>query len=263
VLGSTAPGGLRLINQLRTGEPGSGDNAYIYLPPYSKVGLMQGTVPAGNASFQISGSLPDPALWVGHLLDSCFQIHHLHVDQSFLPASSSLDSDLEAPVSQTLIYSHWSPPLDSINYWFLKKSINLYGEALVKTIAFEKTGVGDTDSGVRLVQAFWASHGIEASAIHLIDGSGLSPQNRVTAKSLVDALRYAKTRQWFSSFYDALPEINGMKMKSGSIGGVRSYAGYQTSRGGTQYIFALLVNNFDGPASDLVREMWIVLNQLK
>ena len=31
-----------------------------------------------------------------------------------------------------------SPALDSIIYWFNKKSINLYGEALIKTFAYEK-----------------------------------------------------------------------------------------------------------------------------
>ena len=39
-----------------------------------------------------------------------------------------------------------SPSLDSINYWFLKKSINLYGEALVKTLGYEKEKEGSTEA---------------------------------------------------------------------------------------------------------------------
>ena len=81
-----------------------------------------------------------------------------------------------------------SPRLDSINYWFLKKSINLYGEALIKTIAVEKTGMGSTEKGAELVKDFWVQRGIDRGAIHIIDGSGLSPQNRVTTDALVKVL---------------------------------------------------------------------------
>ncbi len=263
ILGSTAPAAIRLTNQLLTGEVASGDNAYIYLPPYTSMGFMQGTIPAGTNTFHIAGSLPDPEALVCQLLDSSLRDHHVVVAGQPHLESIKRDRVASAPQTQTLLFTHLSPTLDSINYWFLKKSINLYAEALVKTIAFEKLGKGQTDTGVQLVRTFWASHGIEASAIQLVDGSGLSPQNRVTARALVDALRYARTCAWFNAFYDALPEINGMKMKSGSIGGVRSYAGYQASRDGKQYVFALLVNNFDGSPADLTRQMWTLLNQLK
>ena len=44
-----------LINELQTGPKGSGDNAYIYLPPYSYSGFVRGTIPSGENSFIISG----------------------------------------------------------------------------------------------------------------------------------------------------------------------------------------------------------------
>jgi D-alanyl-D-alanine carboxypeptidase/D-alanyl-D-alanine-endopeptidase (penicillin-binding protein 4) len=162
-----------------------------------------------------------------------------------------------------ILDTYFSPRLDSINYWFLKKSINLYGEALVKTLAYEKTGTGSTEKGVALIRDFWGSHGIEASAIHLADGSGLSPQNRVTTDALVKVLQYAKTRPWYPAFYRALPEINGMRMKSGAIGGVRSYAGYQVAADGKEYVFSIIVNNYDGSSAEVIKKMFSVLNVLK
>jgi hypothetical protein len=36
----------------------------------------------------------------------------------------------------------------------MKKSINLYGEAFIKTIAYEKTGFGSADKGLELVKEF-------------------------------------------------------------------------------------------------------------
>jgi D-alanyl-D-alanine carboxypeptidase/D-alanyl-D-alanine-endopeptidase (penicillin-binding protein 4) len=81
-----------------------------------------------------------------------------------------------------------SPTLDSMVYWFLQKSINLYGECLLKTIAYNKGNTGSTDNGVNELKKFWQQNGIDSSAINISDGSGLSPQNRVTTFALVNAL---------------------------------------------------------------------------
>ena len=162
-----------------------------------------------------------------------------------------------------MLYTHYSPTLDSIIYWFLKKSINLYGEALVKTFAYEKYGLGSTDSGVAIVKNFWKQKGLDVNEINICDGSGLSPQNRVTTHAQVEVLNYAKKQSWFPYFYDALPEYNKMKMKSGTINGVKGFAGYHTSRKGKEYIFSFLVNNYNGSPSALVEKMFKVLNTLK
>lgn len=52
-------------------------------------------------------------------------------------------------------------------------------------------------------------------------------------------------------------------MKSGSIGGARSYTGYIKSNNGSEYTFAFIVNNYDGSASETVRKMWRVLDVMK
>ncbi|MEP6926922.1 MAG: D-alanyl-D-alanine carboxypeptidase, partial [Ginsengibacter sp.] len=105
--------------------------------------------------------------------------------------------------------------------------------------------------------------GIDPAAMNIIDGSGLSPGNRVTTATLVRVMEYAKKQNWFSSFYNALPEINGIKMKSGSIGGVVSYTGFIKSKKGDDYTFAFIVNNFDGSANEVRKKMWSLLDLLK
>jgi serine-type D-Ala-D-Ala carboxypeptidase/endopeptidase (penicillin-binding protein 4) len=165
------------------------------------------------------------------------------------------------------IHTEVSPPLDSIIYWFLKKSVNLYGEALVRTMADRQSASGNkspsTSNGVNLVATFWSEKGIAPAALHLVDGSGLSPLNRVTTKAQVQVLQYAKGRPWFPGYYAAFPEYNGMKMKSGTISGVKSFCGYHTSASGTTYIFSFIVNNYNGSSSGLVRKMYAVLDALK
>lgn len=253
-----------LINELKTGERGSGDNAYIYLSPLGGFGYLRGTIPAGENNFKISGSVPFPSLYFGKELDSWLPRARTPDKYRVVAATHEQFTGGSIPLKNpTVIYTYYSPALDSINYWFMRRSINLYGEALIKTIAYEQTGTGSTDTGVRIVRDFWAQKGIDKSAINIIDGSGLSPQNRITANALVKALLFARSRPWYASFYESLPLYNGMKLKSGSIGGARAFAGYHTSASGKEYVTAIIVNNYAGSSGEMVKKMYKLLDQLK
>ncbi len=249
--------GLSLNIEIRSAEKGSGDKAYIYLPYDQAEGSVRGTIPINEKRFVISGSMPKPARQMAFTLYG--QLTHdtiKKIDSTYNLAGRKSDSS-------KIFYTYTSPSLDSINYWFLKKSVNLYGEALLKTIAFEKTKHGSTDTGVNIIKDFWSKKGIDKRALNLIDGSGLSPANRITASSLTTVLQYARKQVWFSSFYNALPVINRIKMKSGSIGGVTSYAGYVKSGNGTEYTFAFIINNYNGSGSAIKEKMWKLLDLLK
>ena len=54
-----------------------------------------------------------------------------------------------------------------------------------------------------------------------------------------------------------------MKMKSGTIGGTKSFAGYHISKSGTAYTFAIVINNFDETKGNIVPKMYKVLDELK
>jgi serine-type D-Ala-D-Ala carboxypeptidase/endopeptidase (penicillin-binding protein 4) len=253
----------QLVNHIQTGEKGSGDNAYIYWAPYSGWGFANGTIPIGEKSFSISGAMPHPATQFKQELELQLQNSGITVTGNCKTYFEKIEGRQQWPKPTTTLFNFLSPPLDSINYWFLKKSINLYGEALIKTISLKQKAFADTQKGVSIVKDFWAKQGIESSAIQIMDGSGLSPQNRVTAWAEVKVLLYAKTRPWFASFYNALPLYNGMKMKSGSIGGARAFAGYHTSKSGTEYIFSIIVNNYDGSSAEMVKKLYKILDELK
>lgn len=165
----------------------------------------------------------------------------------------------QADTLQTL----YSPILDSINYWFLQKSVNLFGEAFLKMMAIEKNKPGLTDSGVHIIRNFWAAKQIEKNTLKIVDGSGLSPANRVTAKALVNILSYARKQSWFPRFYDALPVIHGIKMKSGYISGARAYTGFIENKKGENFTFAIIVNNIDGSPTSSREKIWQLLDLLK
>lgn len=238
-------------------DKGSGDNSYIYIPENNKDTYVRGTIPVDENHFSISGSMPRPAIQLAITLEAALKklpIDNVAVNYPGIKP----DQD-----SVNIFYTHQSPKLDSIIYWFLQRSINLYGEALIKTLAYQFTNVGATDSGVNIIKSFWSKKGIETSAMNIIDGSGLSPANRVTAKTLVSVMQYARKQDWFPSFYNALPDINGIKMKSGSISDVLSYTGFIKSKRGIDYTFSFIINNYDGNANDVRKKMWALFDLLK
>lgn len=251
-----------LTNNITTGKAGSGDNGYIYLPPYAEQGFTQGTIPPGKP-FTISGSFPYAPLAFAKELDSVLRAAGIALQGNIQTVLEKKRRLITWKSREIILDSLFSPSLDSMSYWFLRRSINLYGEALVKTLAYKHNGHGNTESGIEVLKDFWKERGIGPSAIQVMDGSGLSPQNRVTTHALVQVLQYARSRNWYPAFYLALPEYNGMKMKSGSIGGARAYAGYHTSASKKTYAYAIIVNNYDGPAGDVVRKIYQVLDVLK
>lgn len=241
-------------NELVAGKKGSGDNAYIYSAPYNDRAFIRGTIPPAQSAFTISGSMTDPAMQLGYTLAAAL------ADGAGKQPGVRAQSNQKSFQS---IHVQYSPVLDSINYWFMRKSVNLYGEALVKTFAFEKNGKGATEDGLEIMKDFWKTRGIDPAALRMIDGSGLSPQNRVTTNSLVKVLQYARSRSWFAQYMAAFPEYNKMKLKSGTIGGSKGFAGYHTSKEGITYTIAFIVNNYNGSANEIVRKMFLVLDELK
>ena len=248
------------MSNLTSAKKGSGDNAYIYIQPR----VIKGTIPVDENDFIISGAMPN-----GHFQFSSTLADSLSRRGFGRMIFPSVIEDKNHPdkvkysSNKKILYTHYSPALDSIIYWFNKKSINLYGEALIKTFAYEKKGFGSTDSGVVVVKKFWKEKGLDEDELGIVDGSGLSPLNRVTTHAQVEILKYAKAKDWFPYFFTSLPEYNGMKIKSGTIRGVKGFCGYHKAKNGKEYIFSFLVNNYNGSSSTLVNKMYKVMDILK
>jgi serine-type D-Ala-D-Ala carboxypeptidase/endopeptidase (penicillin-binding protein 4) len=251
-------------SKAKSAAKGTGDNAYAYLPIGSNHIIVSGTIPINENKFSISGTIPEPGnQFMRDLLDSLLQyrIDFNFTERKYIGEINGREK--KSDPDSKIIYSHYSPTLDSIIYWFNKRSINLYGEALIKTFAYEKQGYGSTDSGVSIVKKFWKEKKLDENELNIVDGSGLSPLNRVTTHAQVEILKYAKAKDWFPYFYTSLPEYNGMKLKSGTIRNVKGFCGYHKAKNGKEYIVSFLVNNYNGSASGLVNKMYKVLDMLK
>ncbi|WP_027381658.1 D-alanyl-D-alanine carboxypeptidase/D-alanyl-D-alanine endopeptidase [Chryseobacterium daeguense] len=251
--------GVKWLNDLKEG--GNSDQSLIFTAPHSNVALINGTLPSKTVT--VSGSTPNPPLQLGVEVRQWLKESGIDFSGNVI-TNSQLEIDgkkpLEAP-KENVILTYESPSLDKIVYWFLRKSVNLYGETLIKTLGKEKKGNPSFKSGIAFLKEFWKSKGINANMINFADGSGLSPQNYVSAKAQVQALLYAKKQPWFESYHDGFPtQDNGMKMKSGTMRDTKSFAGYHTSKDGKKYVFSIIINNYQGSGS---AELQKILNVLK
>ncbi|TXK52651.1 D-alanyl-D-alanine carboxypeptidase/D-alanyl-D-alanine-endopeptidase [Pontibacter qinzhouensis] len=251
--------GYTLQSEVRAAAAGTGDKAYIYFPLQAGAATIRGTIPVNQSAFTISGAMPAPAQQLVGALAQKLQLQGVT-----MPARATIAPTLMMqPATLTTVHKVVSPPLDSLIYWFNRRSINLYGEALLKTIVYKSTGSANPDQGLHLLRNFWKQRGIPETELNMVDGSGLSPLNRVTTHAQVKVLQYARKQPWFSGFYESLPSINGLKMKSGTIRDVKAFCGYHKSKDGKEYIFAFLVNNYNGTQASITQKMYQVLNELK
>lgn len=254
--------GVTLVNKMVTGPAGSGDHSRIFTAPYSPIALIDGAVPAGKTRMA-TGSMPNPPLQFGTMVKKWLKDNSIYITGTLKTGGALEIQDKRVPKINHVIETYHSPSLHRIVHYFLRKSVNLYGEAFAKAIGFQEKGKGSTQVGVEEIEKFWRSHGVNKSEIGIMDGSGLSPQNYVTAHAEVKALQFAQKQSWFSDFYEALPTYNGTKMKSGTIHACKAYAGYQTSKSGHKYIFSMIINNYYGSQYSLLPKMYRILNVLK
>jgi len=253
---------LNFKSELLNAPANTGDNAYAFLPIGGKMMYLRGTYAIDQTKKSISAALPDPAYDAAFRLTDTLKRLGILVSSDPESTGTLTARGLETPVIATNLTTILSPHLSQIIYWLNQKSINLYAEQLLKTIAWKAGKQPTTDNGVEVEQEFWKARGIDPHSLNIVDGSGLSPADRVTTLTMATVLQSAKAATWFPDFYESLPTYNNMKMKSGSIINVLTYAGYQTYNG-RELCFSIMVNNFDGSSKTIKEKMFRVLDELK
>jgi D-alanyl-D-alanine carboxypeptidase/D-alanyl-D-alanine-endopeptidase (penicillin-binding protein 4) len=178
-----------------------------------------------------------------------------------------------------LITETTSPPLSEIIKVLNHESINLYAEHLIKVLGKKYLNSGSTHSGVEVVKDFLRDNGIAQEGLFIEDGSGLSPANAINSKGLVSFLLYMRKKgKYFPEYYKSIPEAgkegtlnnyfrdpvfkSGIRVKSGSMTRVRSYAGYFTTKSEQNIVFAIIVNNYSGPSRHIVTGIENIIKQI-
>lgn len=254
---------LQLINTVKTGRPGSGDNVYAYSAPYSEKIYLKGTY-AQDLKKTIEISIPDPAFDLAFQLSEAVSNAGIPINLEPTTGQRLVEQGTVFPQKTAELDIHRSPKLIDIVYWFNQKSINLYGEAILRSIGYLSGSKVTTYEAAGYLQKFWQQRlKLNSSELDVVDGSGLSPQNNVTTQAMNNIMQYAVKRPWADAFVKSLPIYNDMTMKSGTINGTLGYTGYHKAKNGKEYTFTLLVYNYADTASKMRQSMFTILDLLK
>jgi D-alanyl-D-alanine carboxypeptidase/D-alanyl-D-alanine-endopeptidase (penicillin-binding protein 4) len=164
------------------------------------------------------------------------------------------------PWSRELAYHHW--PLDTMIVNLNKVSDNLSAENTLKSVSVARGGIpGSAKHGLFQVNETLAELGIDTTQYFIVDGSGVSHYNLLTAETLVQLLT-AMTRksEIFPLYYKSLPiaGVDGtlekrmrgtraegnLRAKTGSLTGISNLSGYVTTADGEHLVFSMLMQNF-------------------
>ncbi len=149
-----------------------------------------------------------------------------------------------------------------------KQSQNNFAEGLCKLLGkayMQKQGrdePGSWEAGAQATRAFLHRNNIDTSGTHIVDGSGLSRKNRVTAQMISDIFvtmwKHRHKDVFFNSLTisgtdgtikERLTDLTGrVHAKTGFIGGVRSLSGYVQNDDGHWIAFSIIYNGFRGSA---------------
>jgi len=180
-----------------------------------------------------------------------------------------------APAGARPVATVRSMPLAQVVEKMLMASDNDGAEVLLRQVALAGHHAGSTAAGVKAVRAELAGLGIRTGDLRLVDGSGLSRQNRVPARTLVQVLRTAASAahpdlravvtglpvagvegSLAVHYTDARSEAGRgvVRAKTGTLSQVHALAGYLRTEDGTLVAFAFLV---DEATDDYAAKVWL------
>lgn len=163
------------------------------------------------------------------------------------------------PPGAPLLYTFKSLPLADVVRLINKFSNNVMTRQLLLTLGAERFGTpGTSENGGRVVREWLQRRELDFPELVLDNGAGLSRTARMSARSLGRLLLTAYQSPYMPEFMSALPvsgqdgtlatrfggELAGrLHLKTGSLNGVRSLAGYVLDATGRWVAIAFLYND--------------------
>jgi D-alanyl-D-alanine carboxypeptidase/D-alanyl-D-alanine-endopeptidase (penicillin-binding protein 4) len=248
-----------LSNRVVTAATGAPQLVWPEQRPGEAFLTVAGTVAAGAPPTRLNVSAGNPTFWFASVLRNRLLRQGVEVTGD----AWDVDDVMPAPdrLGATVLFTYRSRPLSEIVQPLLKDSVNLYAEAIMRLNA--APGVLPTNDaaldGYRRRLEAW---GVPADAQQVIDGSGLSRRDVISAEALLIVLQHMQDPAARSPFVSALPiagvdgslanrmrdtaAAGNVRAKTGTMSNIRSLAGYATTRDGERLAFAAMVNNFEG-----------------
>jgi PBP4 family serine-type D-alanyl-D-alanine carboxypeptidase len=195
---------------------------------------------------------PEPAVYLGHALAA-------KLSERGTIVRGAIERRRADPASLASLYTYRSPTLMQILQSLGKDSNNFVAEVVLKTLGAHRWGgVGSFESGARALAEYLTGLGFREDSFQVLDGSGLSYDNRLSAEMLTRILSELYRSDLRSEFLCSLAlagvdgtlkrrlqdsEAMGLVMaKTGSLAGISSLSGVAFSPTRGPLVFSILIN---------------------
>jgi D-alanyl-D-alanine carboxypeptidase/D-alanyl-D-alanine-endopeptidase (penicillin-binding protein 4) len=211
---------------------------------------LTGAMPLGADAQVFRRAVGDPALYAGAVLEMQLEAVGIAVDGGVRRG--------RPPAGARELLAFEGQPLGQLVELFVKWSNNTIAETLLKDMGRAASGgPGTWENGRAAVRASLARLGVDTAGLVLVDGSGLSRDDRVTPRTLVEALRVARASFRFGpELVAALPIAAGdgtlerraagaasaVRAKTGLLDGVTGLSGYADGGEHGELVFSILAN---------------------
>ncbi|HEV2862492.1 MAG TPA: D-alanyl-D-alanine carboxypeptidase/D-alanyl-D-alanine-endopeptidase [Pyrinomonadaceae bacterium] len=253
-----------IVDRTTTGPRGTRRELEVHRPLGQNVIEITGSLPLEDRGYTASVAVSRPALMFATMLRTALEARGV----VFTGKTRTVDSQARAdgqplPVSSLIeVAKRESPPLSTIAAQTMKPSQNLYTELLLRTLG--KAAATDSKqrsdrAGIDAVRAFLRRAGIEDGRVQMLDGSGLSRADLVTADATLQLLVYMNRHPSGAVFRAALPIAgvdgtlrnrmrgtpaqNNVRAKTGTLSSSNTLSGYLFSAAGERLAFSVMINN--------------------
>ncbi len=293
-----AGSGLIVRNLVATGGAATTADVSLSRRPGSAVLEVSGVVPIGGRDIVQTAAVDNPTqFYVNVLRDTLVRkgisVDGQAVDIDDLKSDAAHQTPADAALAvekRRVLFTHQSPPLasDEVATTFMKVSQNLFGETLMLTIGAQGQIAAPalapaptpaaasaapafvrhrhTEAARKVYEDVLSSWGVPPSEHIIVDGSGLSRYDYITASLLVHVLRAMARDPKFAAPFEALLPIAGkdgtlrgrmkgtkaegvVHAKTGTLSGARSLSGYLQTADGEHIGFSIIANNFKAPSA--------------
>jgi D-alanyl-D-alanine carboxypeptidase/D-alanyl-D-alanine-endopeptidase (penicillin-binding protein 4) len=267
-------------NYMTSADSANATGVDIYMWDYSNRALLYGKVRANSRTRTLSAAIPNTAY-------TCVWYFNKYLNNNGITTSNRVEvmerriPDFERQ-QKTVFYTYNSPVYTEIIHETNKSSNNCFAETILKTIGAEIGGDGSISEGRDIVEKKLEELQVNTDGFRQADGSGLARQDFVTTNFMCNFLSMMYNRPEFPNFIQSLPiaGVDGtmsdmlkgtaaegnVKAKSGSLGSVRSYSGYVTTKSGVDLCFSFIFNNYTCRTSEItkkIEKMMVILAEAK
>lgn len=174
-----------------------------------------------------------------------------------------------APAELAAIASVSSAPMSDVIREMLTNSDNNTAEMVLKEIGYVTRQAGSRAAGISTVTETLDRWGVSTVAFQMVDGSGLSTDNALSCRTMLDlldrfdadsvlygALPVAGRSGTMSSYFVGDPMEGRLVAKTGSLTGVKALAGYVPIEGGGLVSFVILLEGAGVSDDATFRPIW-------